>query len=79
MYKCKVYRENECDTHDIYRSFDDFCDLYQLLLKEFPALKLPKTLSCSKFKESSKPHRQRINVSSLLSDILNLNSEIRNV
>jgi hypothetical protein len=79
IYKCKVVRENEFDSHDVYRSYDDFCDLYKFLIKEFPALKLQKTIPYSRFKENFKPVAQRINISSLISELLSLNSEIRNV
>lgn len=79
MFKFKVIRENEYDSHDVYRTFDEFCELYQMLLKEFPALKLPKTAPYSKFKENSKPLKKRLLMSSLIGDILNFNSEIRDV
>ena len=45
LFKCLVNREIEYDTNEVYRTFEEFCELYQLLIKTFTTLKMPETVS----------------------------------
>jgi hypothetical protein len=79
MFKCLVTRESESESNEAYRTYDEFCELYQLLHKTYPALKLGNTPSLSKFKDSKSSTKQYNLVSVLLNDILNLKPEISQV
>ena len=72
-------RETEFDTNEVYRTFEEFCELYTLLLKTFPALRLPDTLSLSKFKEAKQVGRRHQLIHSLLKDVMSLQAEISQV
>jgi hypothetical protein len=79
LFKCLVTRENEQDTNEVYRTFEEFCELYQLLIKIFPQLKLPNTPALNKFKEAAKGLKRRQYVELLINDITSLQSEISQV
>jgi hypothetical protein len=79
MFKCNVLRVNDYESNEVYRTFEEFCELYQLLLKTFPALKLPKTPSLNKFKEVKIINKRRVYIKLLLDDINNLQPEITRV
>ena len=79
LFKCIVKREIEFDTNEIYRTFEEFCELYQLLLKTFSTLKLQETPPLHEFKETKQTSRRRTVVESLLNDIQNLQAEISQV
>lgn len=72
-------RENECESNEVYRTFDEFCELYALLHKTYPALKLIETPSLSKFKDPKHVPRRFNLVNSLLKDISRLQAEINQV
>lgn len=79
MFKCLVTRENECESNEVYRTFDEFCELYQLLVKTYPTLRLYNTPSLSKFKDTKNSTKQYTIVNFLLKEILNLTPEISQV
>jgi hypothetical protein len=73
-----VTRETEYETNDVYRTFDEFCELYSILLKVYPQLKLRDSVSYHKFKEL-KGHKRRQGIEILLNDITKLQPEISQV
>lgn len=75
MYKCLVVRETEYETNEAYRTFEEFCELYQLLLKTFSNLKFDLTPSFSKFKETKSLKRFRA-IELFLKEICGLQAEI---
>ena len=79
MFKCFITRENEYDTNEVYRTFDEFCELYQLLHKTFPGLRLQHTPSFNKFKETKNTAKRLHAISSLINDISAFQSEISQV
>ncbi len=79
LYKCLVTRENDYETNQVYRTFDEFCELYQLLVKIFPVLKLPNSPPISKFKEAKNIYKRRQYIESLINDIMSLQPEISHV
>jgi hypothetical protein len=79
LYKCEVSRENEFETNQVYRTFDEFCELYQLLVKVFPVLRLQNTPPLSKFKDAKNIPKRRQYIESLIQDILHLQPEISHV
>lgn len=72
-------RESDFDSHDVFRSFDEFCELYQQLLKTFPALVLTQTPSLNKFKEAKTIAKRRQEIDQLIQDVLSLQPEISQV
>lgn len=79
LFKCTIKRESEYDTNEVCRTFEEFCELYQLLLKTFPALKLQETLPLNKFKEAKQTFKRHQLIESLISEIQNLQAEISHV
>jgi hypothetical protein len=76
MYKCVLTRENEYDNNEVYRSFEEYCELYNLLNKTFSTLRLNETLPFNKFKETKTYARRFQAVEQLLRDIFSLQGEI---
>ena len=74
-----VNRETEYDTNEVYRTFEEFCELYQLLSKTFTTLKMPDTLPLNKFKETKQSNKRYQLVDSLLRDIFSMQAEISQV
>ena len=79
LFKCLVNREIEYDTNEVYRTFEEFCELYQLLIKTFTTLKMPETVSLNKFKETKQSNKRRQLVDSLIRDISCMQAEISQV
>lgn len=79
LYKCQITRENDYETNQVYRTYDEFCELYQLLVKVFPALKLQNTPLISKFKEAKNINKRRQYIESLIKDITSFQPEISHV
>lgn len=69
----------EYDTNEVYRTYDEFCELYQLLTKTFSTLKLSETLALNKFKETRQSIKRRQQVECLIKDIFKLTPEISQV
>lgn len=78
-FKVVVTRETEYDSNEVYRTFDEFCELYQLLTKTFPSLRLTETPPFNRFKETKQLARRRQCVHFLLKDLMNLQPEISQV
>ncbi len=78
IFKCRVLRENDSDSHEVYRTFNEFCELYGALMKQYPSLKLHNTPVLNKFKES-KTIRRRLSIASLIMDVFKLLPEVRDV
>jgi phosphatidylinositol-4-phosphate 3-kinase len=76
MFKVQISRETHYDKNEVFRSYDEFCELYQLLVKTFPAMRLNETPQLKVFKETKPSYKRRQNVDWLLSDILKLQTEI---
>ena len=76
MYKCLITRESEYDTNEVYRTYDEFVEFYQLLTKTYPSLRLEGTPHLKVFKETTKTDKRRQNVEALIVDITNLQAEI---
>lgn len=74
-----VNRETEYDTNEVYRTFEEFCELYQLLSKTFTTLKMPDTVPLNKFKETKQSNKRYQLVDSLLRDIISMQAEISQV
>ena len=78
-FKVAVARETEYDSNEVFRTFDEFCELYQLLSKRFPSLRLAETPPLNRFKETKQLARRRQCVYLLLKDLMNLQPEISQV
>jgi phosphatidylinositol-4-phosphate 3-kinase len=76
MFKCSVIRETEYDKNEVFRTYEEFCELFQLLVKTFPAIRLDQTPHLKAFKETKPSHKRRQNVNLLINEILDLQSEI---
>jgi hypothetical protein len=80
MFKCLITRETEYDNNEVFRTFDEFCELYQLLTKTFPTLRLSDTLPLSKFKDIKSGGMRRFQaIEQLVKDIMSLQAEISHV
>ena len=76
MFKCAVIRDTEYDRNEVYRTYEEFGELYQQLVKKFPAIRLDETPHLKVFKETKQSHKRRQNVASLIKDTLSLQGEI---
>ena len=76
LFKCSIVREIEYNNNEVYRTFDEFCDLYQLLIKTFPSLRLNETPPISKFKETKQYNKRFQAIELLVRDIFALSPEI---
>ena len=72
-------RENELENNDAFRTYDEFCELYHLLLKTYPALRFPETLQLSKYKDTKDTQRRFNIISSFVVYIIQLSPEISQV
>ena len=79
FYKCVVTREDGYDNNEVLRTFDEFVELYQLLLKTYPALRFGQTPPLVKFKETRNPSKRRLCVEQLIGEIVDLQAEISQV
>ncbi len=79
MYKCGITRENEYDNNEVYRTFEEYCELYSLLTKTFPTLRLNETVPFNKFKDTKTYARRFQAIDQLLRDIFSLSAEISQV
>ncbi len=75
-FKCVITRETEYDSNEVFRSFDEFCELYQLLLRTFPTLRLVETPPLARFKEHKQLARRKQCIYLLLKDLMGLQAEI---
>lgn len=78
-FKCVVARQTEYHTNEVYRTFDEFCELYQLLVKTYPTLRLAETPLFNRFKEAKQFIKRRQCVYLLLKDLMKLQPEISQV
>ncbi|RNA20110.1 phosphatidylinositol 4-phosphate 3-kinase C2 domain-containing subunit beta isoform X1 [Brachionus plicatilis] len=76
LIKCNVIRETEFESNEVYRTFEEFCELYNVLSKTFTTLRLSETPSYSKFKEEKKFFKRYLLVEKLLKEIMSLPAEI---
>jgi hypothetical protein len=78
MIKCRVAREVPYDTHEVYRTYDEYYELYALLMRTFPAMRLngESTPSLKVFKETKQSYKRRQNVTLLIRDLQLLSPEI---
>lgn len=74
-----VNRETEYDTNEVYRTYDEFIELYQLLTKTFTTLKLNDSVGLHKFKDTKQTFKRRQQVEILIKDIFKLSPEISQV
>lgn len=72
-------RENNDEKYEVYRTFDEFCELYQSLVKTYPQLKLTSTPVLNKFLNEKRSGKRKHLVGVLINDIFKLQPEIRDV
>ena len=69
MFKCRVGREAPHDNHAVFRTYEEFSELYQLLVRTFPAMRLDETPALKVFKETRQSYKRRQYVDMLIRDI----------
>ena len=81
MLKCRVVREVSSDTNEVYRTYEEFIELYTLLMRTYPAMRFSDgdketQLSLKMFKDTKQSYRRRQNVALLLNNLQLLSPEI---
>jgi len=88
MVKCRVVREVSSDTNEVYRTYEEFIELYALLMRTYPAMRFSdndktetsqqqqQQLTLKMFKDTKQSYRRRQNVALLLNNLQLLSPEI---
>jgi hypothetical protein len=81
MLKCRVVREVSSDTNEVYRTYEEFIELYALLMRTYPAMRFSDadketTITLKMFKDTKQSYRRRQNVALLLNNLQLLSPEI---
>lgn len=71
-----MVRETEFESNDVFRTFEEFCELYHILTKTFTTLRLSESPSYNKFKETKQFLKRILLVENFLKEIMSLPAEI---